>query len=192
MPVNSDNRKARSTEKTQTDLSAWVFWMLLVTGLTVLGVCMTAPAWIKCQMLGQQELALTRQLGQLRISSYHHAEAIAAAKQDVAFNERLLIEELNYHRPGEQTLPVAFEPRPSPATTGNTHTVNSNPAWLEAFAQPDTRNILLVMSTGLVLFAFVYYRPTQRTSRPVLPPAIPIRPARAEYSALATGSYLNR
>ena len=179
MPVNSDNRKARSTEKTQTDLSTWVFWMLLVTGLTVLGACMIAPAWIKCQMLGQQELVLTRQLEQLRVSSYHHAEAIAAAKQDVAFNERLLIEELNYHRPGEQTLPVAFESKPSPATTGKSHTVNSNPAWLEAFAEPDTRNILLVMSTGLVLFAFVYYRPTQRSTPP---PIIPVRPAAARFS----------
>ena len=178
MPVNFDNRRARSAAKHQTDLSTWVFWMLLVTGLSVLGACIVTPTWVMCQSLGQQELELTGQLEQLRISSLHQAEAIAAAQQDVAFNERLLIEELNYHRPGEQAMPGITEPRPSVATLDNNRTAQKNPAWLGAFAQPDTRNILLVMSTGLVLFAFAYYQPTKRSARPS---NIPVRPTPARF-----------
>ena len=165
MPVNFDNRRTRSAAKTQMDLSACVFWMLLVTGLSVLGACIVTPTWLKSQALGQQELELTMQLEQLRISSLHQAEAIEAAQQDVAFNERLLIEELNYHRPGEQAMLGVIKPRPSAGTLDNNHTAQKNPAWLGAFAQPDTRNILLVMSTGLVLFAFAYYRPSKRSSQ---------------------------
>jgi hypothetical protein len=176
MPVNSDNRRARSVSRTQTDLSTWLFWVLLVAGLSVLGACIVTPTWVTCQTLGQQELELSRQLEELRINNRHQAEAIAAAQQDVAFNERLLIEELNYHRPGEQVMPDIIEPRPSAAASDNNHTARKNPVWLGAFAQPDTRNILLVMSTGLVLFAFVYYQPNKRSARPS---NIPVRPAPA-------------
>ena len=179
MSVNLDNRRKRSAAQTQTDLSTWVFWMLLLTGLTVLGACIVTPTWVKCQALGQQELELTGQLEQLRISNLHQAEAIEAAQQDVAFNERLLIEELNYHRPGEQVLLGATEPRPAAAILDNNHTAQHNPAWLGAFAQPDTRNILLVMSTGLVLFSFAYYRPAIRSA----PSSnIPVRPAAARFA----------
>ena len=164
--------------------------MLLLAGLSVLGACIVAPAWLNCQQLAGQEQELSRELEQLRISNYHYQEAIEAAQHDVAFNERLLIEQLNYHRPGEQALLVSSEQKSAPAALGNNYTLPSdNPAWLETFAQRDTRNILLVMSTGLVLFAFVYYRSTKQSSRPS---DIPVRPARAEYSTLATGSYLDR
>ena len=178
MSANLDNRRARSAAKTQTDLSAWLFWMLLVTGLSVLGACIVTPAWVRCQALGQQELELTRQLEQLHLSNLHQAEAIKAAQQDVAFNERLLIEELNYHRPGEQAMPGVIGPKPSAMVSDNNHAAQENPAWLGAFAQPDTRNILLVMSTGLVLFAFTYYRPNKRSA---LRSGIPVRPAPARF-----------
>jgi len=192
MSVNFDNRRTRSAAKTQMDLSACVFWMLLVAGLSVLGACIVTPAWVTCQTLGQQELELTGQLEQLRISSLHQAEAIAAAQQDVAFNERLLIEELNYHRPGEQAMQGVAEPRPSAAASDNNHTARKNPAWLGAFAQPDTRNILLVMSTGLVLFAFVYYQPKEKPFQVQHTREIPVRTVRAEYCASAENCYSSR
>ena len=152
--------------------------MLLLTGLVVLGVCVVAPAWLNCQQLAGQEQEVSRELEQLRISNYHYREAIEAAGHDVAFNERLLIEQLNYHRPGEQALPVSSEQKS--VALGNNYTLPpGNPAWLEAFAQRDTRNILLIMSTGLVLFAFVYYRPTKRFSPPT---DIPVRPAAAKFT----------
>lgn len=155
----SDTRRTRSTSKPKKDFSSGVFWLLLLSGFVVLGACIVVPAWLNCQQLAAQQLSLTRQLAQLGMSNEHHAEAIEAARHNAAFNERLLIEELNYHRPGEQALLVASEIKPVPATSGSNRVSCKAPAWLGAFAQQDTRNILLVMSTGLVLFAFVYYQP---------------------------------
>ena len=153
--------------------------MLLLVGLVVLGVCVVAPAWLNSQQLAGQEQELTRDLERLRISNYHYREAIEAAGHDVAFNERLLIEQLNYHRPGEQALPVSSEQESAAAALGNNYILPpGNPAWLEAFAQRDTRNILLIMSTGLVLFALVYYRPTKR---PAPLSDIPVHPASAKF-----------
>ena len=130
-------------------------------------------------MLGQQELELSRQLEQLRISSYHHAEAIAAAKQDVAFNERLLIEELNYQRPGEQILPASYV-QETRAQQPVAEQGAFGPPWLGAFVQRDTRSILLVISGALVLFAFVYYPASGRSTGAKKVPRIPVHsmPAR--------------
>ena len=177
MSANHDNRRNRSAQKIRTDWSVCVFWMLLATGLAVLGACIVTPSWLRCQMLGRQELEISRQLEQLRISSSHQAEAIEAAQADVAFNERLLIEELNYHRPGEQALPSVTAARPA-SVDSEQRTAHKNPAWLEAFTQPDTRNILLFMSAGLVLFAFVYYQPGKRSADRA---EIPVRPAPARF-----------
>lgn len=161
------------------DLSVCVFWMLLATGLLVLAACIITPSWVKCKKLDQQELAVNRHLEQLRKNSLDRAQAIAAAQTDVAFNERLLIEELNYRRPGEQALVTVSAARPSWLDPqSNSNTVRNNPARFEVFAQPDTRNILLAMSCGLLLFAFIYYRPTNRTGRL---PEVPIRPTPARF-----------
>ena len=174
----SDTRRTRSSSKPKKDFSSGVFWLLLLSGFVVLGACIVVPAWLNCQQLAAQQLGLTRQLAQLSMSNEHHAEAIEAARYNAAFNERLLIEELNYHRPGEQALLVSPEMKSVPATSGSNRVSCNAPAWLGAFAQRDTRNILLVMSTGLVLFAFVYYRPTKRSDRPS---SIPVCPTSARF-----------
>lgn len=176
--MDSYTRRTRFTSKPKKDFSSGVFWLLLLSGFVVLGACIVVPAWLNCQQLAAQQLRLSGQLAQLRMSNEQHAEAIEAARHDAAFNERLLIEELNYHRPGEQALLVSPEMKPVPATSANNHVFRKAPAWLQAFAQRDTRNILLVMSTGLVLFAFVYYRPTKRSDRPS---SIPVCPTSARF-----------
>jgi len=186
MSVISDNRRTRSAGKEKKDFSSLVFWMLLLAGLAVSGVCIIAPAWLNCQQLAAQQLELTKQLENLHINKFYHQEAIEAARRDVAFNERLLIEELNYHRPGEQALLLASKLRSTEAASGSNHISPQGPAWLRAFAERDTRDILLVMSTGLVLFAFVYYRPTKRSA----PPSnIPVRPAPARFVSSASNCY---
>ena len=163
--------------------------MLLLSGFAVLGACIIVPARLDCQQLAAQQLALAEQLKQLRINNHYYQEAIEAAQHNAAFNERLLIEKLNYHRPGEQALLIATEPQSTAAVSSGNYLSPENPSWLQAFAEQDIRNILLVMSTGLVLFAFVYYRPTKRLT-PV--PDIPVRPASAKFISQqsATGNQL--
>ena len=153
--------------------------MLLLSGFAVLGACIIVPARLDCQQMAAQQRALAEQLKQLRINNRYYQEAIEAAQHNAAFNERLLIEELNYHRPGEQTLLIATKSQPTPAVASGNYLSPENPSWLQAFAEQDIRNILLVMSTGLVLFAFIYYRPNKR-----LTPTsdIPVCPASTNFT----------
>ena len=149
-------RGGRGTGKAEGDFSTAVFWMLLVAGMAVLGACIVVPVWMNSQKLAWQGSNLSERVDQCRLWASADLEAVEAATSNAAFNERLLIEELNYQRPGEQVLLVdsgrqAVVPEPAVVPVG------AGPTWLRAFVERDTRSILLVMSGGLVLFAFVYY-----------------------------------
>lgn len=184
------SRAGRQAGKKSKDFSTGVCWMLLLAGLAVLGTCIIVPAWLNCQQLAVQQLELTEQLAQLHISNNHYQEAIEAARHDAAFNERLLIEGLNYRRPGEQALLVASGPQTHLATPV-TRLRSTVPkwVWLRAFAEHNTRNVLMIMSTGLVFFAFIYYRPKSRGSQTKPSSQIPVHPAAAEYSTAASGHH---
>ena len=188
--VGQPNRARRGAGKKRKDFSTGVCWVLLLAGLGVLGACIIVPAWLSCQQLAVQQRELTEQLAQLNISNKRYQEAIEAAPHDAAFNERLLIEGLNYHRPGEQVLLVASGPQ-TPITTPVTRprSTRCKWVWLQAFSEHNTRNVLLIMSTGLVFFAFIYYRPKSRWSQTKPSPQIPVHPAPAEYSAAASGHH---
>ncbi len=172
-------RDIRRAGEAQRDFSSAVFWLLLGVGMAVLGACMVVPAWMNCQVLADQSRALSERVAEHRLRALADQEAIEAAQNSVAFNERLLIEELNYQRPGEQILPASHVQEayaePAAAEQGAV-----GPPWLGAFVQRDTRSILLVMSGGLVLFAFVYYPAGGRSVGAKKVPRIPVHsmPAR--------------
>ena len=173
----------RSSGKTKKELSSGVFWLLLVLGLGVLGACVLVPQWLEYQELAQRQARLDRRLAQARLDLKLERQAVDAAQHDVAFNERLLIEELNYSRPGEQILlsgSVEKAQPDSPLASDD----SPGPAWLRAFSERDSRNILLMMSAGLVLFAFVYYPPGRRVARARPRARIPVRPAPAAFADL--------
>ena len=154
----------RREAKTPRDFSPAVFWLLLVAGMAVLGACMVMPTWMNTQALANQSQELSERLAEYRLAALADQEAIEAAQHSVAFNERLLIEELNYQRPGEQILLASYlqEPPPEQATAQQ---ADLGPPWLQAFIQQDTRLILSVISAALVLFAFVYYPANRRSAR---------------------------
>jgi len=162
------------------DLSTAVFWVLLLAGLAVLGACVVVPVWTNCRMLAGQSQELSEQVEAFALRVQADQEAIKAASHDVAFNERLLIEELNYQRPGEQVL-LANAAEFEKLVGAGTRPESAGPAWLRAFVEQDSRSILLFMSGGLVLFAFVYYPPKSRSGRPRIRPNVPVRPARARF-----------
>ncbi len=148
--------------------------MLLVAGMAVLGACIVVPAWMNSQMLASQRRDLSERVAQSQLWASADLEAVEAATSNAAFNERLLIEELNYQRPGEQVLLAdsglqAVVPEPAVVQLG------AGPTWLRAFVERDTRNILLAMSGGLVLFAFVYYPAGGRSGQGKELPKIPVR-----------------
>ena len=166
-------RVGGGTREERGDFSTAVFWMLLVAGMAVLGACIVVPAWMSCQVLARQRSDLSERVEQSRLWARADLEAVEAATSNAAFNERLLIEELNYQRPGEQVL-LVDSGRQAVLAEQAVAPVEAGPAWLQAFVERDTRRILLVMSGGLVLFALVYYPAGGRSGRGEEMPKIPV------------------
>ena len=181
-------RDVRRAAKTPRDFSPAVFWLLLLAGMAVLGACMVVPAWMNTRVLANQSRVLSERLAKSRSRALADQEAIEAAQHSVAFNERLLIEQLNYQRPGEQILLARYRQQDQAKPTA-TEQASLGPPWLQAFIQRDTRVILLVLSGALVLFAFVYYPASGRSAGSRVPvrsmPATFIRPTQSYHQASA-------
>ncbi len=173
-------RGGRGASRRQRDFSPALFWVLLGAGMAVLGACMVVPVWRNCQVLAGQSRALSERVVEHRLRALADQEAIEAAQNSVAFNERLLIEELNYQRPGEQILPASYVQK-AQAQQPVAEQGAFGPPWLGAFVQRDTRSILLVMSGGLVLFAFVYYPAGARSVGAKKVPRIPVHSMGARF-----------
>ena len=171
MPMVRERQKRRDVRrgaKTQRDFSPAVFWLLLLAGMAVLGACLVVPAWMNTQVLADQTRVLSERLAEYRSRALADQEAIEAAQHSVAFNERLLIEELNYQRPGEQILLARYGQKEQSQPRA-AEQASLGPPWLQAFIQRDTRIILLVLSGALVLFAFVYYPARGRSAGSKIP-----------------------
>ena len=165
LPERQKRRDGRREAKTPRDFSPAVFWLLLIAGMAVLGACMVVPTWMNTQTLANQSQELSERLAEYRLAALADQEAIEAAQHSVAFNERLLIEGLNYQRPGEQILLATNYVQQGQAKPPSAKKASLGPPWLAAFVQHDTRTILLVISAALVLFAFVYYPANRRSAR---------------------------
>ena len=156
--------------------------MLLVSGMAVLAACILVPVWMNCQMLASQCRDLSQRVEQSRLWASADLEAVEAATSNAAFNERLLIEELNYQRPGEQVLLVDSGLQQVVASEQTVEPpIAPGPTWLRAFVERDTQSILLVMSGGLVLFAFVYYPAGGRSGQGKELPNIPVHSMEARF-----------
>ena len=182
-------RSGRRRGAEQKDCSTGVFWVLLLSGLAVLGGGLLVPVWMNCQMLARQSGELGGQVEEFSRKVRADQEAIAAVGHDVAFNERLLMEELNYQRPGEQVLLTRLLGSDEGFQARQAGCGSVGPGWLRGFIEPDSRSLLLAMSGGLVFFAFVYYPPKKRAEPPRPRSEVPVRPARAEFNESGASAY---
>ena len=182
----SRSRRVRATIRTEADYSTIVFWMMLLAGLSVLGACIVAPAWMGYERLAAQRADLATRAEELQASRDADQQAIGAAQESVAYNERLMIEELNYRRPGEEVL---LTERGEQLVGDNRQLDHQDEesAWLRAMGRQDIRTILLAMSLGLIVFALVYYRPREKAGQLPGVRDIPVRPASAEFAEPGEG-----
>lgn len=146
-----------------------MFWLLTLMAGATFAACVLVPTWADRQKLLRQEAMMRRQVAALNEQLARYRRAIAAVRSDPSANEQLAKFELNYHRPGEQQVPVPVAARaarrtfvwqrsdPSEPRTGGLSAWLPRLPWVELFSQPETRSLLLAMSAGTFLAAFVLY-----------------------------------
>ena len=141
----SRSRQRGAINRTEADYSTIVFWMLLLAGLSVLGACIIAPTWIGYERLAAQRADLAARAEELQASKDADQEAIGAAQESVAYNERMMIEQLNYRRPGEEVL---LTERGEQLVGDNRQLDHQGEksVWLRTMGRQDIRTILLAMS----------------------------------------------
>ena len=161
--------------------STAIFWVLLLAGLSVMGACIIGPVWLECKRMAAQRAQLAEKLEELQTARNDEKEAIRAAQADVAFNERLLMEELNYQRPGEDVLAPVLS-RQTARDRPQADQPEGPLAWIRALEQQDVRIILLAMSMGLIIFALLYYRPGRKSEGARQLPEIPVRTISAQFT----------
>jgi hypothetical protein len=156
--------------------------------LTTMAFCIFAPAVILPVLREYGELALeeerlTAKVAQLESESEHRAELAEAFAHDTLINERLAVLDLHYQKPNEEVvavLPPEYAPEEA-AITGMAPSTTlvlpkSFPPWahtaqrwandngvLDLFFDQTRRSVLLLMSCGLLVAAFVLYAPKRQT-----------------------------
>jgi len=157
---------------------AVMFWTLLLMAAVVFAAALLVPPARRYHYVLQQEQAAQTRVDAIEQRIENVQRTIAALQHDPDANEQLAKMSLNYQRPGEQRIDVPAEivvalestsPLPrtpaSPATEacGN---LLSRLVWSpvgDAFAEPPTRVILIFLSAGVAITAFLLYcRPTDR------------------------------
>ncbi len=163
-----------------------MFWMLMTLAVLVFTPCVLVPIWLETKELHQAEqqmAALVESLERQVETNERHADALA---EDPLVNQRLVREQLNVVREGEEVLrwtpeelaamkttPSPVNVDPAPARPPWPSWVSRGTAWLpnwpweKLFAESPQRPMLMIMAGGLLLAAFVLYSPVplpQKTS----------------------------
>jgi len=155
-----------------------MFWTLLLMAAAVFAAAVLVPPARRYQYVLQQEQAAQTRVGMLEQRIESAQRTIAALQQDPDANEQLAKASLNYQRPGEQRIDVPAQivvalestsPQPqTPASPGSEHPGGAL-SWLvwsgvgDAFAESSTRAILMLLSAGVAIAAFLLYcRPAER------------------------------
>ncbi len=155
---------------TQGWVAAVTFWLLSGMGLTVLAACVLLPEWRTyedLQLAKQQAQYHSRQLEQ---SLTHEQRLLDAIHSDPAVIGRLARRELGFRGIDDKTVYVqnmapSIEPPDGfiPKRVEPPAIVSSVTSWLppfdydRIFCDKQTRNVLMVMSVGLIATAFLLF-----------------------------------
>lgn len=161
-----------------------MFLLLILLAFVLYAPAVLLPMLRSHKSVLDEEKMLTADLGELETEVAKAERLVVAFRSDPAVNEQLAQLDLNYQRPGERTLPVSPEAAAAPPTRvlppPDRRLVPANwPRWAHTaerfadryrlpriFLTAPTRGVLLLMSGGLLVAAFVLYPPTPRAGRP--------------------------
>lgn len=160
--------------------------------LTLLAFCLYAPTTLLPVLrdyggLLAEERRIQATIDRLEKEVRHREGLVKAFAQDAVINERLAILDLQYRKPNEVVLPVlppgfappCLEPPKEPDWASPLKLPNNWPAWalkaekqaqqyglIDLFLDPSLTPVLLLMSGGLAVAAFVLFAPDRREVAP--------------------------
>ncbi len=162
-----------------------MFWLLVSMALAVFAPCVLLPVWVETESVLVYERSLERRLEELREQHRLNEIHIQALETDPLVSERLVRRELNYrpdperlvHLPPEQLAAVhvrvpedviAGPPEVEVAPPDWVLTIRSwlpSWPWRRLFATDPNRVLMLLMSGGLLVSAFLLYDPRRSFRR---------------------------
>lgn len=164
---------------------AIMFWTLSSAAIALFAPCVLVPAWRQAEQVREYERKLAGVVAQLEAQVAENERHMQALEADPLVIERRYRLEFNQQPAGEQfvqtspselaaievTIPdfkVAAAPAPADHTPAWARAIRKwLPAWAwsDLFARSPHRELLLLMSGGLLLTAFVLYAPRPVTRR---------------------------
>lgn len=152
--------------------SGFMFWILAGLAALVFAPCVLLPVWRDYQALRYAEQVERARLEQSRGELQRQQRRLEALQTDPAVIARVARRELRYRDPFEIAIPVSVQPdapeRPTPLVldpvvppAAVTRVVAQLPEadYDRLFCTGPTRTLLMCLSGGLLISAFVLYAP---------------------------------
>jgi len=156
-----------------------MFWVLTGLAIAVFAPCAIMPLWLTTEQLLEQERACRASLIEIKGRLANNEARIEAMRNDPLVNERIIRRELNYRPQGEEVIRWSADAstvvgtvsvgQESPVVPEEPHVLSQWGAmvsrwlpawpWRDLFARSPYRPLLLLMSGGLLMAAFVLYAP---------------------------------
>ena len=154
-----------------------VFWLLLGLAVATLAPCIILPEWRHYQSLKLAEQVQEQRVAQLEELVEREQDRLEAMRTDPGTVARLARRELNYRYEGEQTVwlgsgadpipmelasppigPIKLEPVRPPELVERALAPLPELDYDNVFCEPSTRPLVMTMSVGLALTAFIIFR----------------------------------
>ena len=147
--------------------NAAVFWMLSVLGLGTLGACLLLPVNRQYLEAREEHRAMYQQVQQLQRQVEELNFLIEAARTDPQYNEFIAQNELNYRKPGQESItlqvPHVDVPQDKEQPSQGSFRPDTRRWWYAVFLQKRSQVILLIMGGAcLVVAILICNRPRQQ------------------------------
>jgi len=178
--ITSDDSSAVAEDFASDGAAPWVFWFLLGLAFAAFIPCIVLPEWRDYQAARVAEEAVARENARIRTELSRQRQVLEAVRSDPAVMERMARRELAYAKPGEVAAPRLSLEVEEPPERAELIEAPAPPAPIERiltwmpfaaddniFCDPSTRLLIMALSGGLVVTAFVLFPPRrpQRTAR---------------------------
>lgn len=164
-----------------------MFWVLIGLAILAFTPCVLVPIYLEKEQVREHERILAAVVAEYERTVERTRDRRDALMADPLVNERMIRRELNLRPQGEQivrwspeelaALPLKVPDLSEPGAAGAGLSEPPEPGWLvslrrwlpawpwrQLFAESPNRTLLMLMSGGLVVAAFVLYTP--RPARP--------------------------